>query len=153
MMGTASTQSRATGSLGLAGIRSAVQELHDSSREELRRLLDLYDRERARADAAEAIAAQAETTGKHGLAKLIRAGLKVGAVGIIMTIINVPVSHEENNLMRWNPPPITQVQEMSPQQMDELAHKIEQYMEQMTHRHDAGHDHDCHHQDRQQRRP
>ena len=120
-------------------VRDAVQELRDSSREELSRLLDLYNRDRAQLAGAETVATQAETTGMPGLAKLIRAGAKFGIMTIIAAIISGPVNNEESNLMHWTPPPITKVQQMSPVQMDELTRQIERYLEQMAHRQEVEH--------------
>jgi hypothetical protein len=95
-------------------VRDAVQELRDASREELSRLLDLYNRDRAKLAGAETMATEAEATGLSGLAKLIRAGAKFGIMTIIAAIISGPVNYEESNLMHWTPPPITTVQQMSP---------------------------------------
>lgn len=143
---------RGEGTLVAGGtIRDAVRELHDSSREELGRLLDLYIRDRAHVAAAETLAAQAETTGMPSLAKLIRAGAKFGIMTIIAAIISGPVSNEESNLMHWTPPSITKVQQMSPAQMDELSRQIEQHLERMARRQQAEHEHDRHHEHRSQR--
>jgi len=143
---------RGEGTLVAGGtVRDAVQELRDSSREELQRLLDLYLRDRAHAGAAETLAAQADTTGMPSLAKLIRAGAKFGIMTIIAAIISGPVTYEESNLMHWTPPSITKIQQMSPAQMDELSRKIEQYLEQMTRRQQAEPERDRHHQHPTQR--
>lgn len=125
-------------------VRDAVQELRDSSLEELRRLLDLYIRDPANVAAVETLAAQAETTGMPSLAKLIRAGAKFGIMTIIAAIIGGPVNNEESNLMHWTPPSITKVQQMSPAQMDELSRQIERHMEQMARRQEAEHEHHRH---------
>jgi hypothetical protein len=106
---------------GYGTIRDAVQELHDASLEDLRRLLAEYDRATA-------------PTGMPSLAKLIRAGAKFGIVTIIAAIIGAPVTYEESNLLHWTPPSITVVQQMSPTQMDELAHQIERHLEQVARR-------------------
>ena len=143
---------RGEGTLVAGGtVRDAVQELRDSSREELRRLLDLYLRDRAHAGAAETLAAQADTTGMPSLAKLIRAGAKFGIMTIIAAIISGPATYEESNLMHWTPPSITKIRQMSPAQMDELSRKIEQCLEQMARRQQAEPERDRHHQHPTQR--
>jgi hypothetical protein len=144
---------RGEGTLVAGGtIRDAVQELRDSSREELQRLLNLYIMDAAvlccRHDApvatAETVAEQAEVTGKPSLAKLIRAGAKFGIMTILAAIISGPVNYEESDLLHWTPPSITQVQQMSPVQMDELARLIEKQLEQIAARQEA--EHEQHHE-------
>ena len=138
---------RGEGTLVAGGtVRAAVQELRDSSREELERLLDLYIRDRAHAAVTETLAAQAETTGMPGLARLIRAGASFGIMTIIAAIISGPVSNAEISLMHWTPPSISKIQQMSPAQMDELSRQIEQHLEQMARRREAEHEHHHHHE-------
>jgi hypothetical protein len=126
---------RISGTLTVGGIRDAVQELHDASLEELRRLLAEYDR-------------ATETTGMPSLAKLIRAGAQFGIMTIIAAIISGPVTYEESNLLHWTPPSITVVQRMSPAQMDELARQIERHLEQMARRQEVRREHHHHHEHR-----
>jgi hypothetical protein len=121
------------GTLSAGNVRDAVQELRDASREELQRLLDIYIRDRAQLAVAETLAAQAETTGKPSLARLIRAGFKFGIMTIVAAIISGPVGHEEGRLMHWTPPSITVVRQMSPAQMDELSRQILRELEKMQH--------------------
>jgi ribosomal protein L29 len=124
------------GMLSAGNVRAAAQELRDSSREELQRLLDLYLRDRAQVAVAEILAAHAETAGKPSLARVIRAGFKFGIMTIIAAVISGPVSHEEGRLMHWTPPPITVVRQMSPAQMDELSHQILRELEKVKQRHE-----------------
>ena len=126
---------RISGTLTVEGIRDAVQELHDASIEQLRSLLAEYDRAN-------------KTTGTPRLAELIRAGAKFGIAAIITAIIGGPVTYEEGNLLHWAPPSITVVQQMSPAQMDELAHQIERHLEQMARRQEARRAHHHHHEHR-----
>ena len=118
----------------MGDIRDAVQELRDSSLEELRRLLAGYSRAHKAGDTTDTgiLAAKVGTTTRMGkVAHLLRAGAKWGVVTIIASLIGVAVEHEVNDLMGWTPPPITIVRQMSPSQMDELSHQILQQLEQM----------------------
>jgi hypothetical protein len=126
---------RISGTLTVEGIRDAVQELHDASLDDLRRLLAELDR-------------ASETTGMPSLAKLIRAGAKFGITTIIAAIISGPVTYEESNLLHWTPPSITVVQQMSPAQMDKLARQIERHLEEMAHRQEARREHHRDHEHR-----
>jgi hypothetical protein len=141
---------RTSATLTVGGIRDAVQELRDSSLEELRRLLAEYDRANKAGHTVDStvLAAHAETTGMPSLAKLIRAGAKLGIMTIITAIISGPVNYEESNLLHWTPPSITVIQQMSPAQMDELARQIERHLEQMARRQEARHEHHHHHEHR-----
>ena len=136
--------------LTVNGIRDAVQELRDSSLEELRRLLAEYDRANKAGHTADRSvpAAHAETKGMPNFAKLIRAGAQFGIMTIIAAIISGPVTYEESNLLHWTPPSITVVQQMSPAQMDELAGQIERHLEQMARRQEARREHHHHHEHR-----
>ncbi len=122
---------RISATLTADGIRDAVQELHDATLEELRRLLAEYDR-------------GTDATGMPSLAKLIRAGAQFGIMTIIAAIISGPVTYKEGEFLHWAPPSITVVQQMSPAQMDELAHQIERHLEQMARRQEARKHHHHH---------
>src|SRR5712691_5829595 len=97
-------------------IRDAVQELHDSSREQLRQLLIQLSQAPRTIVAIdghdEDLAAQAESSGMPSVAKLIRAAAKFGIVTVIAAIISGPVSNEEDSIMHWTPPPVTKIQQM-----------------------------------------
>jgi hypothetical protein len=128
---------RLSGTLTVADIRDAVQELRDSSVDELRRLLVEYYRDNKAGHTADSdiLAAKVETTTRMvKVARLLRAGAKWGAVTIIASLIGVAVDHEVSDLMGWTPPSITIVRQMSPPQMDELSHQILQQLEQMLKR-------------------
>jgi hypothetical protein len=147
MTATATVTMSATATLTVGAIRDAVQELRDSSLEELRRLLAEYDRANKAehtADSSALAAHAAETTGMPSLAKLIRAGAQFGIMTIIAAVISGPVTYEESNLLHWTPPSITVVQQMSPAQMDELARQIERHLEQMARRQETKHRHHHH---------
>jgi len=107
------------GTLTAGGVRAAVQELRDSSLDDLRRLLAEYCGAHKAADTAGAdiLVAEVETkTRMVNVARLLRAGAKFGVVTIIAAVIGVPVAREVNDLMGWTPPPITIVRQMSPAQ-------------------------------------
>jgi hypothetical protein len=123
-------------------VRSAVQELHDVSRDDFHRQWSAWSgwlasdpvvRRRAllvRRDEAEALAHEAEKSRMPNLAKLVRAGAKFGIVTIIAAIISGPVNQAEADIMGWTPPSITQIRQMSPAQMDELSRQIEHQLDQ-----------------------
>ena len=141
---TGSVHLRGEGGLVAGGtIRDAVQELHDSSREQLRLLLiQLSQAPRTVVvidGLDEDLAAQAESTGMPSLAKLIRAAAKFGIMTIIAAIISGPVGNEESSLLHWTPPSITKIQRMSPAQMDELARQIEHQLQQFEHEQERKH--------------
>jgi hypothetical protein len=127
-------------------IRAAVQEMHDSNRSDERRLsVSLASSWRVeRADVplpAEMVAAQAEEVGLSSVAKLIRAAAKWGIAAIIAAIISGPIQYEEGNLGHWTPPPITEIVQMSPHQMDELSRQILQQVEQQITQNEDRKDH------------
>ena len=118
---------RLSGMLTLGDIRDAVQELRDSSLEELRRLLAGYSRAYKAGDTTDTdiLAAKVGTTTRMSMvAHLLRAGAKWGVVTIYREPDRRCGEHEVNDLMGWTPPPITVVRQMSPSQMDELSHQI-----------------------------
>jgi hypothetical protein len=125
------------GTLTTGGVRAAIQELRDSSLEELRRLLAECYGARKAGDTLDTdlLAAKVETTTKMiNVAKLLRAGAKWGVVTIIASLIGVAVTHEANDFMGWTPPPITIVRQMSPAQMDELSRQIIHHLQEMQQR-------------------
>ena len=127
------------GTLTTGSIRAAVQELHDSSVEELRRLLTefLLAQKAGVSTDTDNLAVKVETKARMvSVARVLRAGAKWGIVTIIASLIGVGVEHEVNDFMGWTPPPITIVQQMSPAQMDELSHQIIQQIERMYLRQD-----------------
>jgi hypothetical protein len=120
------------GTLTAGGIRAAVQEIHDSSVEELKRLLTEFIAAQSAGNTADAgdLAAKVETTTRMvSVARLLRAGTKWGIVTILASLIGLGFEHEANDLMGWTPPSITIVQQMSHAQMDELSHQILQQIE------------------------
>jgi hypothetical protein len=128
---------RLSGTLTVADIRDAVQELHDSSVDELKRLIVEYYQagQAGHTTDIDTLAAKVETTTRMvKVARLLRLGAKWGAITIITSLIGVPVDHEVSDLMGWTPPPITIVRQMSPRQMDELSHQILQQLERMLKR-------------------
>jgi ribosomal protein L29 len=137
-----------SGTLTVGGVRAAVQELRDSSLDELRRLLDEHRqaldelRQARTADdttGIDALATKVEARAKMpNVARLLRTAAKWGAVTIIAAVIGAGVDHEVSDRMGWTPPPITIVQQMSPAQMDELSHEIIQHLEQMRHQIESG---------------
>jgi hypothetical protein len=125
---------RVSGTLTVVDIRAAIQELRDSSVDELRRLVIEYyrDNKAGHTTDSDILAAKVETTTRMvKVARLLRAGAKWGAVTIIASLIGVAVDHEVSDLMGWTPPSITIVRQMSRPQMDELSHQILQQLEQM----------------------
>jgi hypothetical protein len=129
----------------LIDIQAAVQEMHDYNRDEFRRLSALlklsWNVEAAPVPLpAELVASQAEKAGLSAVAKLVRVGSKFVIATIIAAIISGPIQYEYAVLGHWTPPSITQVQEMSPEQMDELSrqimHQLEQQMDQREHQGD-----------------
>jgi len=124
----------ATATLTVGGVRAAVQELRDSSLEDLRRLLAEYSlaNQAGEATDVDALARKVETTTRMvTVARLLRAGAKWGAITIIAALISSVVDHAVNYLMGWTPPSITVVRQMSPAQVDELSQQIVQRLEQM----------------------
>jgi hypothetical protein len=115
------------GMLTATGIRAAVQDLHDSSVEELKRLLAEFlaaQKAEGSADVSN-LAAEVETTTRMvSVARVLRAGAKWGIATIIAGLIGIGIEHEANDFMGWTPPSITIVQQMSPAQMDELSREI-----------------------------
>jgi hypothetical protein len=117
------------GTLTAGGIRAAVQELHDSSVEELKRLLTEFlatQRAGGSTDAADLPAKVETTTSMVSVARVLRAGAKWGIATIIAALIGAGIEHEANDFMGWTPPSITVVRQMSPAQMDELSRQIMQ---------------------------
>jgi len=128
-----------TGTLTVSGVRAAVQELRDSSLEELRRLVDEYRQAHQAAGTIDILATKVETTTRMGnVARLLRTAAKWGVVTIIAALIGAGVDHEVADLMGWTPPPITIVRQMSAAQMDELSREIVEHLEQMRHQLDSG---------------
>jgi hypothetical protein len=126
-----------SGTLTVADVRDAVQELCSVGVVELRRLLaEYYQAGKAgHTTDSDTLAAKVETTTRMvKVARLLRVGAKWGAVTILASLIGAPVDHEVSDLMGWTPPPITIVVEMSPAQRDELSHQILQQLEQMYQR-------------------
>lgn len=126
-------------------IQAAVQEMHDSNRDEFRRLVAFLKSSWSAGQVAvplpaEMVASQAEKAGLSAVAKLVRVGAKWGIATIIAAIISGPIQSEEAVLGHWTPPSITQVQKMSPEQMDELSrqimHQLEQQMDQREYQDD-----------------
>jgi hypothetical protein len=126
-----------SGTLTVADVRDAVQELCSVGFVELRRLLaEYYQAGKAgHTTDTDTLAAKVETTTRMvKVARLLRVGAKWGAVTILASLIGAPVDHEVSDLMGWTPPPITIVVKMSPAQRDELSHQILQQLEQMYQR-------------------
>lgn len=120
-----------------ADIRAVVQDLHDSSPEELSRLRDaIQEAERAEGIAnPDNLAAKVETTTRMAtFARLLRSGARFGLVAIIASAIGAPVQYGVDDLMGWTPPSVTIVRQMSPAQMDELSHDIVEQLKQMQER-------------------
>jgi hypothetical protein len=133
----------------LGYVQDAVQEMHDSSRADLELLssrLVVYWEAKTTAVPlpAETVAAEAEKAGLSAVAKLVRAGAKFGIASIIAAIISGPIVNEEGNLLHWTPPPISVVQAMSPQQMEELTRQIVQQVEQQIEKDEHQGDHRDH---------
>jgi hypothetical protein len=128
-----SVRMQGEGRLSIAVIRAAVQEMHDSSPADLGVLQEEVRALRAQlAQPAviEAVAASAEKHHMPSLARMFRSAAKFTALTIIAAIISGAASTAENSIMGWNPPSITEIQRMSPAQMDELARQIERQLEQ-----------------------
>jgi hypothetical protein len=136
---SAAAQLSGVGTLTVGGIRAAVQELHDSSVEELLRLLTEFLAAQRAGGSTDArnLAAKVETTTRMvSVARVLRAGAKWGIVTIIASLIGVGIEHEVNDLMGWTPPSITIVHQLSPAQMDELSRQIIQQIELIYQRQD-----------------
>lgn len=129
---SAAAQLSGVGTLTAGGIRAAVQELHDSSVEELKRLLTEFLATQRAGGSRDPrnLAAKVETTTRMvSVARVLRAGAKWGIVTIIASLIGAGIEHEVVDLMGWTPPPITIVRQMSPAQMDELSRQIMQQID------------------------
>jgi hypothetical protein len=118
----------------LGAVRAAVQELRDSSQDDLSQILAeiraLRAQQLVQPTAAAAVAVSAESRGMPRLGELVRARAKWGVITILAAIIGAGVEHEVYALAGWNPPSITVVRQMSRAQMDELAQQIEHQLEQ-----------------------
>jgi len=129
----------ATAMLTVHDIRCVVDELRESSLEELRRLLDDYLRTHKAGDNTDADALATRVKNKTNMAKvagLVRVAAKWGVITIIAAVIGSGVDHEMGELMGWTPPSITVVRQMSPSQLDELSHQIMQQLQHRRERHE-----------------
>jgi hypothetical protein len=129
----------ASGTLTASGVvRDALQELRDSSLEDLKHLLVEYYQAKKSGDSGDidALATEVENTAKlPKVARLLRTVATWSALAILSTLIGVPVDHEANQLLGWSPPSITAIRQMSPAQLDKLSgqivHQLEQADEQL----------------------
>lgn len=127
----------AAGRVTVGDIRDAVQELRESSLDELRRLVAEYTQAHKAEDTTDAgiLATKVEAaTNMARVAHLLRLAAKWGIVTILASLLNIPVEHGVTELMGWAPPSITIVRQMSPSQMDELSRQIMHQLEQSRER-------------------
>jgi hypothetical protein len=118
-------------------IRYAVQELHDSSLDELSRLQNAIQKTQSTGEAIDPdkLAAKVEATTRMAtFSRLLRSGSKWSLAAIIASLISVPINYGVNDFMGWTPPSVTVVRQMSPSQMDELRDQILHQLEQMDQR-------------------